>query len=154
MQITLSTGETVRQAESMLIRKGVPTATSGKEGQTLVRCPDCFTVVYIHYLSGGTLFIIRVGTLDGVVDVDGAYVPSGGLRPHAHIFAGDGKAKKSNRHRWFPIPEGSVVFEEYGPQDQYWPQESLERIAVFTMSNVVTAPIQMKEKIIFRDEQS
>lgn len=135
---TLSTGETGPEAEAKLLRKGVPTASSGKEGQTLVRCPECFAVLFSNYLAGGPLKIIRVGTIDGVTDEEGRYVPSGGLKPHAHIFAGDGGGR-SNRHRWFDIPEGSVVYEGYGPKDEYWPKESLERIQAFTIENTITA---------------
>ncbi|KAH0444663.1 glutathione-dependent formaldehyde- gfa [Colletotrichum camelliae] len=126
---TLSTGENGEEAETQLLRKGIPTATSGAEGQVMVRCPECFTVLWSHY-SGTTrslLKIVRVGTIDGLVDGE-RYVPSGGLRPHAHIFAGSG----SKRHRWFDIPEGDVVFDEYGPMEEYWPKESLERYKAFS----------------------
>ncbi|KAL3300370.1 aldehyde-activating protein [Colletotrichum asianum] len=102
----LSTGESGEEAEARLLRKGIPTATSGPEGQVIVRCPECFTVLWSHY-SGTTrslLKIVRVGTIDGLVDGE----------------------------RWFDIPEGDVVFEEYGPMEEYWPKESLERYRAFS----------------------
>lgn len=79
---------------------------------------------------------MRVGTIDGVLDEEGKYVPSAGLKPHAHIFAGDGGGR-SNRHRWFEFAEGSVVFEGYGPKEEYWPEESLRRIREFMGKNAV-----------------
>lgn len=96
----------------------------------MVRCPDCYTVVWSHYAAGGPLKIVRVGTVDGVVDAEGVYWANGGLKPHAHIFAGDEK-----RHRWFEIPKGSVVYEGYGPREKYWPEESLERLGEFEKEN-------------------
>ena len=98
----------------------------------MVRCPECYTVLWSHYAAGGPLKIVRVGTVDGVVDEQGRYVPSGGLRPHAHLFAGDGQGSFSNRHRWFDLPVGDFVYEAYGTKKEYWPQESLERIKAFS----------------------
>ncbi|OAL46037.1 hypothetical protein IQ07DRAFT_634925 [Pyrenochaeta sp. DS3sAY3a] len=130
LALTLSTGETGAAADAKLLRKGVPTAHSGPEGQVLARCPECYATLFSTYAAGGPLVIVRVGTLDGVVDGDGRYVAGGGLVPDAHIFAGDGE-ERSNRFRWFGIPEGSVVYEGYGPREEYWPKESLERIGEF-----------------------
>ncbi|KAF1843883.1 uncharacterized protein K460DRAFT_153363 [Cucurbitaria berberidis CBS 394.84] len=139
VHVSLITGEAGPEAESKLLRKGVPTATSGGEGQVIVRCPECYTVVWSHYAAAGPLKIVRVGTVDGVVDEQGGYVPSGGLRPHAHIFAGDSQGNRSNRHRWFEIPAGDVVYEGYGPKEEYWPLESLERIRAFSTKAFATA---------------
>jgi hypothetical protein len=93
----------------------------------MVRCPECYTVIWSHYKLGGELKIVRVGTVDGVVDEEGEYISNGGLKPHAHIFAGNEK-----RHRWFDIPEGGVVYDGYGPREEYWPKESLERIEKYS----------------------
>ena len=93
----------------------------------MLRCPKCYTVIYSHYATGGPLKIIRVGTVDGVSDEEGRYVANGGLKPDAHIFAGDEK-----RHRWFDFPPGSVVYEGYGPRGEYWSAESLTRLEEFT----------------------
>lgn len=97
----------------------------------MVRCPKCYTVIWSHYAAGGSLKIVRVGTIDGMLDEEGKYVTNGGLQPHAHIFAGDEK-----RHRWFNIPEGSVLYEGYGPREEYWPEESLRRLEAFTKRNL------------------
>ena len=115
--------------DSSLLHVPIPSASS-PSGQTMVRCPKCYTVVWSHYAAGGPLKIIRVGTIDGVLDEEGRYVANGGLKPHAHIFAGEEK-----RHRWFGIPAGSVVYEGYGPREEYWPAESLVRLEEFTKGN-------------------
>lgn len=72
----------------------------------MTRCPKCFTVLWSVYGQGRKLRIVRVGTIDGVQGVDGEYVPTGGLRPDAHLFAGEG----GNRHGWIGL-EGERVFE-------------------------------------------
>jgi hypothetical protein len=88
------------------------------------RCPKCFTVLWSGYSS--TLKVLRVGTVDGVVDKSGEYVPTGGLRPDAHLFAGEGGSK----HGWIGL-EGERVFEGLGKKEDYWSRESLERWEVF-----------------------
>ena len=54
---------------------------------------------------------MRVGTIDGVVDAEGRYVPCGGLRPDAHLFAGEGGSK----HEWIDL-WGQRVYEAFGPK--------------------------------------
>lgn len=67
---------------------------------------------------------MRVGTIDGVVDGEGRYVPCGGLRPDAHLFVG-GKS-----HDWIGL-EGERVFAGLAMKEDYWSEESLERFRVF-----------------------
>lgn len=97
----------------------------------MVRCPQCYTVVWSHYRAGGTLVMVRVGTLDAVVS-EGRTLPNGGLRPDAHIFAREG------RHEWVRL-EGERVYEGYGPRGEYWPKESLERLEEFSREGEVEA---------------
>lgn len=67
-----------------------------------------------------------MGTVDGVQGPDGRYVACGGLRPDAHLFAGE----SGNRHSWIGL-EGERVFESMGAKEEYWSEESLERWRVF-----------------------
>ncbi|UPX19780.1 uncharacterized protein EKO05_0010031 [Ascochyta rabiei] len=124
--------------EAQLLHKAIPTA-SGPQGQTMVRCPECLSVVWSHYAAEGPLKIVRVGTIDGAVDAAGRYVANGGLEPHAYIFARDEK-----RHRWFGVPEGAFVYEGHGPKEECWPEESLERLSRF--SSCVAAFGDAREK--------
>lgn len=125
--ITLSTGLSGSAAEQKLLRVAIPTASS-EQGQTMVRCPSCYTILWSTYALGGPLKIVRVGTIDGTIDVEGRYLANGGLRPDAHIFAGE------KRHRWLGL-QGERVYEGYGPREAYWPKESLERLEGFTREN-------------------
>lgn len=124
---TLSTGLHGSAAEQQLLRVPIPTASSEK-GQTMVRCPSCYTILWSHYAFGGALKIVRVGTVDGVCDAEGRYWANGGLRPDAHIFAG------GERHEWIGL-EGERVYEGYGPREEYWSKESLERLEGFMREN-------------------
>lgn len=121
---------TGRTTSSGLIRKSIPTA-SDSDGQTMIRCPDCYTVVWSHYKAGGALVMVRVGTVDAIVDGENV-LPSGGLEPHAHIFA------KEGRHEWVKL-EGQIVYPGYGPRDEYWPKESLARLEAFSKDGAVEA---------------
>ena len=94
----------------------------------MVRCPSCYTILWSHYAFGGALKIIRVGTIDGVVDGEGVYWENGGLRPDAHIFAGE------KRHGWIGL-DGERVYERYGPREEYWPRESMVRLEAFMKEN-------------------
>jgi len=75
--------------------------------------------------------MVRVGTLDPVSS-EGRTLPNGGLVPNAHIFAG------RDRHGWVGL-DGEVVYEGYGPREDYWPKESLERLEEFTRGESVEA---------------
>ena len=86
------------------------------------RCPRCYCVLWSNYSS--RLCVVRVGTIDGVVDGEGEYVPCGGLRPDAHLFVG------GKRHGWIGL-EGERVFEGLPVKEEYWSEESLERFRVF-----------------------
>jgi hypothetical protein len=92
----------------------------------MTRCPKCYTVLWSSY-GHYALKVVRVGTIDGVVGEDGGYVACGGLRPDAHLFAGEG----GNRHAWIDL-SGERVYEGMGPKEEYWSQESLERWKVFS----------------------
>lgn len=90
----------------------------------MYRCPRCYCVLWSKYGSSG-LCVVRVGTIDGVLDGEGRYVPCGGLRPDAHLFVG------ANRHAWVGL-EGERVFEGLAMKEEYWGEESLERFRVLT----------------------
>ncbi|KAH7394060.1 Mss4-like protein [Phaeosphaeria sp. MPI-PUGE-AT-0046c] len=123
---SLSTGASGPDAESQLLRVPVPSLKGGSEGQIMTRCPKCFTVLWSVYAPVRALRIVRVGTVDGVRGEQGKYVPCGGLRPDAHLFAGE----SGNRHAWVGL-EGERVFETMGTKEEYWGEESLERWRVF-----------------------
>lgn len=73
-----------------------------------------------------------MGTIDGVQGEDGKYVPTGGLRPDAHLFAVSGWVGEEvgSRHGWIGL-EGERAFETMGKKEEYWSEESLERWRVF-----------------------
>jgi hypothetical protein len=75
------------------------------------------------YSAGVGLLVVRVGTVDGIVDQQGQFVVNGGLRPDAHLFVGKG-------HKWIGL-EGERLYEELGRKEEYWPKESLERMRMF-----------------------
>jgi hypothetical protein len=89
----------------------------------MTRCPKCYGVLWSEYGTGKCLLVVRVGTIDSVVDDEGKIVPMGGLRPDAHIFV---KSKVD----WVGL-EGERVYEEMGKKEEYWSAESLERWRVF-----------------------
>jgi hypothetical protein len=89
----------------------------------MTRCPKCYGVLWSEYGSGKCLLVVRVGTIDSVVDDEGKIMPMGGLRPDAHIFV---KSKVD----WVGL-EGERVYEEMGKKEEYWSEESLERWRVF-----------------------
>jgi len=89
----------------------------------MFRCPQCFCVLWSTYAAGVGLKVVRVGTIDGVLDGEGKYVAGGGLRPDAHLFVG-------SRHGWVGL-EGERVYEGLGKREEYWSRESLERLEVF-----------------------
>jgi hypothetical protein len=120
----LSTGESGPAAEAKLLSSTVPTVSAGKDGQVMTRCPRCYCVLWSGY--GGRVRLVRVGTLDAVRGEGGAMVPAGGLRPSAHLFAGEGGSRAS----WVNV-DGAKVFEGVGKKEEYWSQESLERWEVF-----------------------
>lgn len=99
------------------------------------RCPKCFTVLFSQYAPGRALKVVRVGTIDGVKGEKGEYVPCGGLRPDAHLFAEEGGV----RHGWIGLGgdgdgdgDGKVkVFEGLGKKEEYWREESLRRWRLF-----------------------
>jgi hypothetical protein len=87
------------------------------------RCPKCYCVLWSMYSAGVGLLVVRAGTVDGVVDQRGQFRANGGLRPDAHLFVGKG-------HKWNGL-EGEKVYEELGRKEEYWPEESLERMRMF-----------------------
>jgi hypothetical protein len=117
---TLSTGESGPDAHAKLLRTSVPSLKGGEQGQVMTRCPRCYCVLWSNYPAGSALCVVRVGTVDGVVDAEGGYVAAGALRPDAHLFA------EGNRHAWLGL-EGERVFETMGKKEDYWSEESLER---------------------------
>ncbi|KAH3906435.1 hypothetical protein HBH56_203930 [Parastagonospora nodorum] len=97
--------------EADILRTNVP---SEKGGQTMHRCPKCYTVLWSTYAAGRDLLkVVRVGTIDGGV---------GKLRPDAHLFVGKEKG-------WMNL-DGERVFETVGKKENYWSGESLERFRI------------------------
>lgn len=107
-------------AGSTLLQTAVP---SLKGGQVMSRCAKCYCVIWSTYSAGVGILIVRVGTIDGVKDEQGHSIANGGLRPDAHLFVSKG-------HRWIGL-EGVKVYEELGKKEEYWSQESLERMRMF-----------------------
>ena len=126
MHVSLSTGVSGLEAESQLLAKPVASLTGGAEGQMLIRCPECYAVLWSNYRKSKGLRMVRVGTIDGVLD-EGRYVAAGGLKPDAHVFSGEG----SNGHGWFEWGEGVKVYPANGVKSEYWSEESLRRLEVF-----------------------
>ncbi|KAF2026797.1 hypothetical protein EK21DRAFT_73386, partial [Setomelanomma holmii] len=122
--VTLSTGETGPEAEERMFQSAVPSLKGGIRGQIMSRCPKCFSTLWSSYTAGSALKIVRAGTIDGVVDEQGRYVPCGGLRPDAHIYV-------ASACGWVNL-ESERVYQGMGVKDEYWSKESLERFEKFT----------------------
>lgn len=88
-------------------------SNSGK-GQKIVRCPTCHIAVWSHYAGAGeALSFVRVGTLD----------EPGQLPPDIHIFT-------ESKQDWVALPADLPAVPVYYSAREYWPADSLERMAV------------------------
>jgi hypothetical protein len=87
-------------------------SNSGK-GQRIARCPRCHVAVWSNYAGAGdALRFVRVGTLD---DPDR-------FPPDIHIFT-------ESKQPWLVLPPGTPAVPAYYKASEYWPTESLERMA-------------------------
>ncbi|EEP79993.1 conserved hypothetical protein [Uncinocarpus reesii 1704] len=84
----------------------VSTPSASGRGQTIARCPHCYVAVWSHYIAGGLLPFVRVGTLDKKQQV----------KPDVHIFT-------STKFDWVDLSgsqwEGKV-FEEFYDREKVW----------------------------------
>jgi hypothetical protein len=91
----------------------VPTPSNSGKGQKISRCPHCSIAVWSNYSGAGdAVHFVRVGTLD----------EPDRLPPDIHIFT-------ASKQPWIVIPPGTPAFEEYYDRGDYWPPESLARLA-------------------------
>ncbi|KAF2501834.1 glutathione-dependent formaldehyde-activating, GFA, partial [Lophium mytilinum] len=89
---------------------GVLVPSDGGHGQTIFRCPACYTPVWSVYGAGSDkISYVRVGTLEAEV------------RPDIHIYT---RSKKA----WVGLEGGVPAVEEFYDKEGFWPEESLERL--------------------------
>jgi hypothetical protein len=75
------------------------------------------------------LKVVRVGTIDDVVNEKGEVLVNGSLRPDAHLFVNHGENGNGNGNRWMDLA-GERVYDKMGKKEEYWSEESLERLRV------------------------
>lgn len=91
----------------------VNTPSQSGKGQRIARCPACRVAVWSNYSGGGdAVRFIRVGTLD----------EPDRLRPDIHIYT-------SSKQPWVVLPGDVPAVPEFYELENYWPRESLERLA-------------------------
>lgn len=92
---------------SQLVEKRIPSESG--EGQNIVRCPKCLSVVWSEY---GTPLVrwIKGGTLDRAWLVE----------PDLHIYV-------RSKRPFLEIRDGKPQFDEYYDRSKVWRAESLER---------------------------
>lgn len=90
----------------------VLTPSESGAGQTIVRCPRCFTVVWSEYVFGPAVRFIKSGTLDRPWLVE----------PDLHIYV-------RSKRPFVEISDGKPQFQEYYDRSQVWRPEGLERWA-------------------------
>jgi hypothetical protein len=82
-------------------------------GQTILRCPSCYTPMWSHYGGGGLdVAFVRVGSLDEPAAV----------KPDIHIYT-------KSKVEWLVLPEGVPAVNEYYDNKKYWSADSLARRA-------------------------
>jgi hypothetical protein len=102
---------------ALAVLRGAPRAfaqpsASGK-GQVVYRCDACGTALWSVYGKSRTpIRVVRVGTLD-----DPALAP-----PDIHIFT-------ASKLPWVVLNDGIPAVAEYYRHPEYWPAESLARLA-------------------------
>ncbi|KAI3401700.1 hypothetical protein diail_9364 [Diaporthe ilicicola] len=95
---------------SELLRTVIPTESG--EGQTVVRCPRCFTTVWTEYVLGPSVMFVKGGTLDRAWLVE----------PDVHIYV-------RSKRPFVAIADGKPQFQEYYDRAEVWRPEALERWA-------------------------
>jgi hypothetical protein len=105
------------EADRVTLLHGAPevvqTPSNSGKGQRIWRCPRCRVAVWSNYAGAGdAVHFVRVGTLD----------EPDRLPPDIHIYT-------SSKQPWVVLPAGVPAVPEYYDRKQYWPQESLDRIA-------------------------
>ena len=81
------------------------------QGQTILRCPNCWTALWSHYgAAGESIAFLRCGRLDQPTS----------LAPDAHIFI-------STKQPWLPLPEGVPSYPGYYNPKEAWPAETMAR---------------------------
>ena len=105
------------ESERVVLLKGQPeivnTPSLSGKGQKISRCPACRIALWSNYAGAGdAVRFVRIGTLD----------EPDRLPPDIHIFT-------SSKQPWVAIPPGMPAVAEYYKRSDYWPKESLERLA-------------------------
>lgn len=91
----------------------IDTPSNSGKGQRIARCPRCRVAVWSNYAGAGdALRFVRVGTLD---DPDR-------FPPDIHIFT-------ESKQPWLVLPPGTPAVPAYYKASEYWPKESLARMA-------------------------
>ncbi|HET7371697.1 MAG TPA: GFA family protein [Gammaproteobacteria bacterium] len=105
------------EADRVRLTKGdvdvVHTPSASGKGQKVSRCPQCRVTLWSNYAGGGdAIRFVRVGTLDEPDQ----------MPPDIHVFT-------SSKQPWVVLPSGMPAMEIYYDLNEYWPRESLERLA-------------------------
>jgi hypothetical protein len=105
------------EADRVVLLAGEPdvvlTPSNSGKGQKIARCSACRIALWSNYGGAGdAVRFVRVGTLDN----------PDALPPGIHIFT-------SSKQPWVQLPAGTPVVPEYYDRKDYWPKESLERLA-------------------------
>ena len=83
-----------------------------ENGLIMVRCAQCQTTVWTHYMQDRFTSWLRVGTLDNSQEI----------APDVHIYTG-------TKQPWVAIPDNVPSFDEFydWENNTFWPKESKER---------------------------
>ena len=111
------------EAERILLLEGeieiVHTPSLSGRGQRISRCSQCRIAVWSNYAGAGDrVHFVRVGTLDQA-DL---------LPPDIHIYT-------ASRQAWVKLPADTPAVEAFYDRRNYWPKESLERLAALKSRN-------------------
>lgn len=93
-----------------LLRVVVPSESGA--GQTIVRCPRCFAIVWSEYAFGPAVRFVKSGTLDRAWLVE----------PDLHIYV-------RSKRPFVEIGDGKPQFQEYYDRSKVWRPDGLERWA-------------------------
>jgi hypothetical protein len=102
--------------------EAVNTPTHSGKDQKILRCPGCRVAVWSNYAGAGeAICFVRVGTLD----------EADRLPPDIHIYTG-------SKQPWVVLPPGAPAVVEYYRAADYWPGDSLRRLAAARTGGATT----------------
>ena len=112
-RIEVLSGKSVEQTIPSLSEKGL----------IMVRCAQCQTTVWTHYMQDRFASWVRVGTLDTPQEIS----------PDVHIYTG-------TKQPWVTIPKNIPSFEVFYDWDHntFWPKASKERDRVLLEQTIST----------------